>query len=406
MMREILILDTETSGLDSAKDHLIEVGLVRWSVEHRTTLASLSWLVQAPENPAQAINGIPPAILVHGQRPEWVRGVVAEWASAADAIAAHNDFDRQWFPELGKPWIDTAWDIDWPRALNAESRKVHALCLAHGLAVLDAHRALPDCQLLARLLERVAELGHDVGLLLDRAMRPKVKIVSLAPFEQKDVVKQHGFRWSPEERLWWRMMPPEDVAALPFRTAPGSLPSASPKKDTKTKSMRAAAGPASSPAPSPDPSTGPAAAAPSAKGERRAAGAEERPEIASAPATSSPSAAEPPFTVADLPPAPAEPMTMVGGKVVADEVKAYLSVVATMDQYRLQRRRMEVLRADEKQWLVPDLVAALIQVIQKGSDADVDAAYQVIGQIRAVKMLKPAEEAKANAAHHARKAAP
>lgn len=216
-MRELLIVDTETSGVDSKKDHLIEVGLVRWSVEHRTTIASGAWLVQAPENPAETINGIPPAILELGREIGDVHMIVTGWARQCDAVMAHNaDFDSQWLPDLGKPWIDSAWDCEWPRPCS--DRKLTALALAHGLAVLDAHRALPDCQLLARLLERVAELGHDVGLLLERAMRPKVKIVSLAPFEQKEIVKQAGFRWSPGERSWWRMMPVEDVAALPFRT--------------------------------------------------------------------------------------------------------------------------------------------------------------------------------------------
>lgn len=218
-MRRILILDTETSGLDPAKDQLLEVGLVLWSVEHCTTVASASWLIYGTENPAQAINGIPPAVLVEGRdRGLVVTEIIDVWAESADAIAAHGDFERQWFADLGRPWIDTCWDIDWPRASSADSRKVHALCLAHGLAVLDAHRALPDCQLLARLLERVAELGHDVGRLLERAMRPKVKVVSLAPFSEKDTVKLAGFRWSPERKEWWRMMPVEDVAALPFRT--------------------------------------------------------------------------------------------------------------------------------------------------------------------------------------------
>lgn len=269
-MREILILDTETSGLDPKKDHLIEVGLVRWSVEHRTTLEATSWLVQAPGNPAEAINGIPPALLVHGRELSDSNVMVSKRAANCDAIAAHGDFDRQWFPELGRPWIDTAWDVDWPRALNAESRKVHALCLAHGLAVLDAHRALPDCQLLARLLERVGELGHDVSLLLDRAMRPKVKVLSLAPFQEKEIVKQHGFRWNPEERVWWRMMPSEDLAALPFRTRViGSA------LDKDTKPMRAAAGAPSPATPQPPErvTDGPAAARPSAPDEAQLAAA-------------------------------------------------------------------------------------------------------------------------------------
>lgn len=35
--------------------------------------------------------------------------------------------------------------------------------------------------------------------------------------EQKDVVKAAGFRWNQEQRVWWRDMPLEDTAALPFK---------------------------------------------------------------------------------------------------------------------------------------------------------------------------------------------
>ena len=217
-MKTLLLLDTETSGLDPAKDQLLEVGMVLWSVEHRTTLASSAWLVYATSNAAEDINAIPPAaLIVAGRDRVLALGDVKQWASQADAIVAHNaEFDRQWVGDLGKPWVDGAWDLAWPKA--SSDRKLHSLCLAHGLAVLDAHRALPDCQLLARLFERVAELGHDVGAMLERAMRPKSKIVSLAPFEQKDVVKAAGFRWDPQGKVWWRNMAAEDVPALPFRT--------------------------------------------------------------------------------------------------------------------------------------------------------------------------------------------
>lgn len=217
-MKSLLLLDVETSGLDPFVDHLIEVGLVVWSVEHRAILACASWILRAPENPAANINGIPPALLAHGREPNAVRSTVQRWAEGADAIAAHNgDFDRQWLPELGKPWLDTAFDIDWPRA--GTNRTLTGLALAHGLAVMDAHRALPDCMLLARLLERVAE-QHDIDVLLARAMRPKSRVVAISPrFDAalNLLFKEAGFRWKPETKEWWRMMPPEDTKDLPFR---------------------------------------------------------------------------------------------------------------------------------------------------------------------------------------------
>jgi DNA polymerase-3 subunit epsilon len=213
----ILILDVETSGFDPDKDHLLEVAVVRWSVEHRAVIAAASWLLAAPGNAAEPINGIPPALLSEGIELDRVIADVHRWAKGCDLVLAHNgEFDRSWVGEIGPPWVDSAWDLEWPRA--GAGRTLVQLALAHGLAVLEAHRALSDCLLLARLLARVGEMGADVGRLLERARRPKLKVISLAPFEDRELVKSHGFRWAPHPlKEWWRMMPLEDVAGLPFR---------------------------------------------------------------------------------------------------------------------------------------------------------------------------------------------
>lgn len=214
--RRLLLVDVETSGMDPAKDHLVEVGLVRWHVEHRSMIAAASWVIRAPSNEAEAINGIPAALLVEGQEKGAILDAARRWAGGCDVVVAHNgDFDRSFLGEIGPAWVDSAWDIAWPRASGG--RKLVELALAHGLGVTEAHRAISDCLLLARLFERVAELGHDVGAMLARAMRPKVKVVSLAPFEQRDLCKAAGFRWEPHPvKVWWRMMPAEDVPSLPF----------------------------------------------------------------------------------------------------------------------------------------------------------------------------------------------
>jgi DNA polymerase-3 subunit epsilon len=215
---KLLLLDTETSSLDPETGHLLEVGLVRWSVEHRTILSAASWVLVAPENPAETINGIPTAALAEGATPAHVIATTKKWAESCDVIAAHSDFDRKWFPDLGRPWIDTAWDMDWPRAASCSGRRVIDLCLGHGLAVFDAHRALPDCLLLARLLERCAELGHDVEAMIRKAMRPRVAVEARGlPFDRKDEAKNIGFRWDDKARVWWKRVLPEEIAELPFR---------------------------------------------------------------------------------------------------------------------------------------------------------------------------------------------
>lgn len=216
-MKTLLVVDTETSSLDPKTGHLLEVAAAVWSVEHRALVRARSWLVQAPANPAVAVNGIPESLLPRGaEAGDVMRQVYAVAIKECDAIIAHNaDFDRAWFtPEIQRlTWICSCDDIDWPR--GASSRSLTALALAHGVGVADAHRALPDVLTMCRLLERAGELA-DLDLMLMRTQRPKARFVANLPREKNDLLKEHRFRWDPHRREWWRRMFVEDSAELPF----------------------------------------------------------------------------------------------------------------------------------------------------------------------------------------------
>jgi DNA polymerase-3 subunit epsilon len=215
-MKAVLILDTETSGLGPS-DRVVEIGAVLWSVSHATTIASYSTLVDGPSNGAHHINGIPPASLVEGADEAAVWERLSGWLARADAICAHNaDFDRRFAPkgwDCGKPWIDTM-DVEWPQ--HCTSKALVNIVLQHGLGVSHAHRALTDCELIARLLERVAELGHDVEDMLRLAARPKVLVRAIVSYEDREKASACGFRWDKESKMWTRKVCMEDANAFPF----------------------------------------------------------------------------------------------------------------------------------------------------------------------------------------------
>ena len=54
----LLIIDTETTGLDPSHGQCIEVGAVLFHVASRALLAQVSFLLPASRNPAQHVNGI------------------------------------------------------------------------------------------------------------------------------------------------------------------------------------------------------------------------------------------------------------------------------------------------------------------------------------------------------------
>jgi len=215
-IRFCAILDTETTGLDSTVDKTIEVAVMLFDVKHAQRVTSYAGLIKGSSNEAQAINGIPPEMLLEAAEPELVWQAVRWIIGPAEVIVAHNsEFDQKFCPDLGKPWCCSENDIQWPG--RARGGALANLALSLGLGVASAHRAMADVDTLARVLTRLAEKGHDLEAMLVHAMRPKVLFYSLAPFEQKDVVKAAGFRWDGDKKQWWRRMPLEDAATLPFK---------------------------------------------------------------------------------------------------------------------------------------------------------------------------------------------
>jgi DNA polymerase-3 subunit epsilon len=222
MVRTLLLVDLETTGLEPATDRCIEVAIVRYDVPTASMVEAFTSLVQSDDNPAAVVNRIDSATLRRAPPPAevWdrVRGVVERAAAPAVFVAHRAEFDRAFFPrEIAErlPWVCSKFDIEFPKSRLGEA--LVFVALAHLVPVHESHRALSDTLLLARLFQRCAEMGVDVQATLARAMRPKQRFVALASFEQNEVVKAHGFSWNPATRVWERRMAPEDARALPFR---------------------------------------------------------------------------------------------------------------------------------------------------------------------------------------------
>lgn len=220
-MRRVVLLDCETDGIEETAT-CIEVAVVLYSLPHASPVRSYASLIRASGNAAESCNGIPPGALLDAPPAERVWGAVKRFAADADAFVCHNAaFDSRFItPDVshGKPFICSMDDLQWPRAERPGEGLVK-LALAHGLGVAAAHRALTDCDLLARLLTRVHEMGVDLEPFLARGLRPKATFQAIVPYERKDDAKAAGFKWNAETRMWTRRMAIEDTASLPFRVA-------------------------------------------------------------------------------------------------------------------------------------------------------------------------------------------
>lgn len=220
-MDRVLLLDTETTGTDDGA-LCIEVAAIVFSIKHVAAVRSFSSLLRAGANPARDVNRIPEAMLPDAPLPELVWPAITRMALESDAILCYGaDFDRRFVPAhvtIGKPWICAMDDLQWPRATKPRMSLV-ALALAHDLGVSHAHRAMVDCDLLARLLTRVCEGGVSLETFLARGLRPKARfIVAERGYDpaRNELAKAAGFAWDGPSKTWGRTMAIADTQALPF----------------------------------------------------------------------------------------------------------------------------------------------------------------------------------------------
>lgn len=216
----ILILDTETTGLDPKKDRLLETAWARYDERHGL-IDCKSWLVRnhtsGPDNPAEHVNGISSGMLGapgNGTNEFSLRNCVPHLEDIRCIVAHEAEFDQKWIPHIGcgMPWVCSHHDIEWSRNIGTGS--LEKLALAHGIGVMPGHRAIYDVLTLVRVFERVAEMGVDVEALITKAMRPKALIQSIHPFADNDTAKARGFSWDGTRKAWTKRIATEDIAAL------------------------------------------------------------------------------------------------------------------------------------------------------------------------------------------------
>ena len=211
---KVLILDTETTGLDSSRDRIIELALILVDVDKATGLPlQVQEVFDELEDPgrpipaeATRVTGITDA-MVAGKRLDEAR--IAELMKGVDLVIAHNArFDRGFvearFPAFAQlPWACSVSEIDW-QAQGRGSAKLEFL--AHELGFFyDAHRAEMDCHallaVLAAPLPNTGETGLARLLAVAQATSYRVQATG-SPFASKDALRARGYRWDAERKVW------------------------------------------------------------------------------------------------------------------------------------------------------------------------------------------------------------
>jgi DNA polymerase-3 subunit epsilon len=212
--RRVIVLDTETTGLDSKNEKVIELAMLSVLVDAATGLpVGPVSIYESFEDPGRPI---PPQITeITGIDDSMVQGMriddaaVAALVAQADLIVAHNaGFDRpfveaRWPVFAGKAWGCSFQGIDWKKE-GSGSAKLEFLASERGW-FYDAHRAQVDCHALLQVLSSPLANGQTgLARLLAGSGQTRYKLRATgAPFEAKDKLKSRGYRWDGEGRVWW-----------------------------------------------------------------------------------------------------------------------------------------------------------------------------------------------------------
>ena len=220
-IEKILILDTETTGLDENTNEIIEIGCILFHVSSKSVLSQVSFLFPVSTNEAEYVNGISAEVTNIVQPWEDGLNFFLKLVDCSDLIVAHNvEFDRKWFgkgrlPKLQKKWVCSLEDINWSFQKSLKNRpSVTDLALSFSIPVWNLHRALSDCFYISEVFKKCENLE---GLLL-KAIEPRFLYKALVNYEERLLAKKAGFRWNiPIEGAWTRKLTADEANKLDFK---------------------------------------------------------------------------------------------------------------------------------------------------------------------------------------------
>lgn len=205
-----VLLDVETTGLDTASDEIVELGMVKFTYTTNGVVQSVIGTYSSLNEPTKPIP--PDTTKLHGITNEmvaghWIDGAeVCNFIQDANIVIAHNaSFDRRFAERFWQPFADLPWgcsvaEVDW-RSIGFEGSRLGYLLAGIGM-FHEAHRAVEDCRALLEILAyEIPDTGKTaLAHLLDRARRKTTRIwAEHSPFDLKDELKKRGYRWSPGE---------------------------------------------------------------------------------------------------------------------------------------------------------------------------------------------------------------
>jgi len=213
-MKNILVIDTETTGLDLAKSEIWEVA---WAIIDPTLLPIhmfTSFLTTEAPLPKEILDicHVPQEhITNYGRDPrdiyELLMGDCALYSvshicghniKAFDIPLLQSNMERSgihdsWKFFKGLAPIDTMTDLP----MEYPTKKLSYLSAELGFLNPFAHRALFDVLTCIKILQK-----FDLEEVLVLSKSPEIEIKAMVSYEKKDLASKRGFRWDGVRKIW------------------------------------------------------------------------------------------------------------------------------------------------------------------------------------------------------------
>ena len=208
-LRKLVILDTETTGIDNAAE-LIELAFCVCTYDVRTrTVLSIDCCFDAFSKPEKELSQEVSELthITNDMLPKQKLSYddFKEYLPEKCLVVAHNaSFDRR-ILERTYPyvladlhWADSMTEIDW-RAKGFSGKGLEMLLTQAGYWY-EAHRAINDVLALLWLIMQTGTLAE----LCNNASKVSLEVRLSVSYAEKDQVKELGFRWHGDDKTWSR----------------------------------------------------------------------------------------------------------------------------------------------------------------------------------------------------------
>jgi len=221
--RFAMVLDTETTGLDTAADKIIELGFAvcRYDADSGA-LHDVVARYDGFEDPCEPLSdvvrkltGIDDA-MVQGQKLDDAE--INRWFEKSDLVIAHNaGFDRKMVERRFPAAIECNWacsftGIDW-QAEGIASAKLDYLAYRFGF-FFEGHRAVNDAEATLHLLSMTLSKSGKPAMaaLLESARKTYLRLVIRFKYDEAVIpkLKARKYRWDGENKVWYTLIDNKD----------------------------------------------------------------------------------------------------------------------------------------------------------------------------------------------------